>query len=64
MSVKWHNLKVILRYSEGMDRPIVMDMGWMLGVALKFVADYHKSVAQYPNIKTGEEFEGYPLARP
>ena len=41
-----------------------MDMGWMLGVALKFVADYHKSVAQYPNIKTGEEFEGYPLARP
>jgi hypothetical protein len=36
-----------------------MDMGWMLGVALKFVGDYHKSVAQYPNIKTGEEFEGY-----
>jgi hypothetical protein len=36
-----------------------MDMGWMLGVALKFVADYQKSVAQYPNIKTGEEFTGY-----
>ena len=76
MSVKWHNLKVILRYSEGMERPIVtpqwpmvfdlasdpgelynifatkMDMGWMLGVALKFVADFQKSVAQYPNIKT------------
>jgi hypothetical protein len=30
----------------------------------EFVVDYHKSVAQYPNIKTGEEFEGYPLARP
>ena len=83
MSVKWHNLKVILRYCEGMERPIVtpqwpmvfdlasdpgelynifatkMDMGWMVGVALKFVADYQKSIAQYPNIKTGEEFEGY-----
>jgi arylsulfatase len=83
MSVKWHNLKAVLRYSEGMDQPIVtpqwpmlfdlasdpgelynvlstkMDMGWMLGVALKFVADFQKSVAQYPNIKTGEEFSGY-----
>jgi hypothetical protein len=36
-----------------------MDMGWMLGVALKFVADYKESVAEYRNIKTGEEFEGY-----
>ena len=36
-----------------------MDMGWMLGVALKFVADYQKSVTQYPNIKTGAEFTGY-----
>ena len=36
-----------------------MDMGWMLGVALKFVADFQKSVAKYPNIKTGAEFEGY-----
>ena len=83
MSVKWHNIKMVLRYSEGMEQPIVtpqwpmlfdlasdpnelynlmatkMDMGWMLGVALKFVADYHQSVAEYPNIKTGEEFEGY-----
>jgi len=31
----------------------------MLGVALKFVADYQKSVTQYPNIKTGAEFTGY-----
>jgi hypothetical protein len=31
----------------------------MVGVALKFVADYQKSIAQYPNIKTGVEFEGY-----
>jgi hypothetical protein len=83
MSVKWNNIKVILRYSEAMDQPIVtpqwpmlfdlgsdpgelynlfadkMDMGWMVGVALKFVADYKKSVAKYPNIKTGEEFTGY-----
>ena len=83
MSVKWHNMKAVLRYSEGIDQPIVtpqwpmlfdlasdpnelynimatkMDMGWMLGVALKFVGDYHKSVAQYPNVKTGEEFGGY-----
>jgi len=82
MSVKWHNMKAILRYSEGIDQPIVapqwpmlfdlasdpgelynimatkMDMGWVLSVALKFVADYQKSVAQYPNIKTGAEFEG------
>jgi hypothetical protein len=36
-----------------------MDMGWMLGVVLKFVADYQKSIAKYPNIKTGEEFNGY-----
>ena len=83
MSVKWHNIKAVLRYCEGMDQPIVapswpmlfdlasdpgelynlmetkLDMGWMVGVALKFVVDYQKSLAQYPNIKTGEEFTGY-----
>jgi arylsulfatase A-like enzyme len=83
MSVKWHNIKAVLRYCEGMDQPIVkpswpmvfdlasdpgelynimetkLDMGWMVGVALKFVADFQKSVAQYPNIKTGQEFTGY-----
>jgi hypothetical protein len=31
----------------------------MLGVALKFAADFQKSVAGYPNIKTGEESTGY-----
>ena len=36
-----------------------MDMGWMLAVVLKFVADFQKSIAKYPNIKTGEEFNGY-----
>ena len=84
MSVKWRNVKVVLRYSEGIDQPIVkpqwpmlfdlasdpnelynlmatkMDMGWMMGVALKFVADYQKSITEYPNIKTGQDFPGYP----
>jgi hypothetical protein len=36
-----------------------MDMGWMMGVALKFVADYEKSIVRYPNIKTGADFTGY-----
>jgi hypothetical protein len=39
-------------------------MGWMVGVALKFVVDYQKSIAQYPNIKTGAEFEGYDANAP
>ena len=86
MSVKWRNIKVWLRYSEGDDKPIVtpqwpmvfdlgsdpgerynlfnskMDMGWMFGVIWKFVVEYEKSVAQYPNIKPGEEFQGYGKA--
>ena len=28
-----------------------LDMGWIVGVALKFVADYLQSIAQYPNIR-------------
>lgn len=36
----------------------------MLGVALKFVADYQKSVVLYPNIKTGAELEGYEANAP
>ncbi|MGK2963264.1 MAG: hypothetical protein ACSLFK_14160 [Gemmatimonadaceae bacterium] len=36
-----------------------MDMGGMMGVALKFVADYQKSIVEYPNITTGAEFTGY-----
>jgi hypothetical protein len=34
-------------------------MTWMLGAALKFVGEYQKSLAEYPNIKPGEEFNGY-----
>jgi arylsulfatase len=36
-----------------------LDMTWMLGAALKFVGEYQKSLAEYPNIKPGEEFTGY-----
>ncbi len=36
-----------------------MDMLWMLGPAGKVVADYQKSLTEYPNIKPGQEFEGY-----
>src|SRR5271170_2964913 len=32
-----------------------LDMGWMLGVAFRIVGAYEKSIAQYPNIKPGEE---------
>jgi arylsulfatase A-like enzyme len=83
MSVKWNNIKVWLRYSEGVDKPIVspqfpmifdlgsdpaedvnlfvakMDGNWMFEFILPFAAEYEKSVAQYPNIKPGEEFTGY-----
>ena len=36
-----------------------LDMVWMLGIAFRTVAAYEKSIAQYPNIKPGEEFTGY-----
>jgi arylsulfatase len=36
-----------------------LDMTWMLGPALKAVADYQKSVTEYSNIKPGEDFKGY-----
>ena len=83
MSVKWHNVKVWLRYSKSIEEPIVqpqfpmifdlgsdpgeknalfadkMDCGWMFMLALPFIAEYEKSIAQYPNIKPGAEFCGY-----
>ena len=37
-----------------------MDAGWELGVVLGPAAEYLKSFAEFPNIKPGEEFEGYP----
>ena len=86
MSSKWHNIKAIFRYCEGIDQPIVepqfpmffdlgsdpgerynlfdhkLDMAWMFGLALAFIAEYKKSVAEYPNILPGQEFDGYPAA--
>jgi arylsulfatase A-like enzyme len=41
-----------------------LDMGWMFGVALMAIAEYEKSLAQYPNIKPGSEFDGYPAKAP
>jgi arylsulfatase A-like enzyme len=88
MSVKWHNIKIWLRYSESIEKPIVapqfpmifdlgsdpfernalfadkMDNGWMFELILPYVAQYEKSVAQYPNIKPGEEFTGYKQPPP
>ena len=84
MSVKWHNIKIWLRYSESIEKPIVtpqfpmifdlgsdphernalfadkMDIGWMFELILPYVAEYEKSIAEYPNVKPGEEFKGYP----
>jgi len=83
MSVKWHNIKIWLRYSESIEKPIVtpqfpmiydlgsdpfernalfadkMDNGWMFELILPYVAQYEKSLAEYPNIKPGQEFDGY-----
>ena len=88
MSVKWNNIKIWLRYSEGVDKPIVepqfplmydlssdpgeqhglfadrMDQLWEYGIAMKAVAEYQQSIAQYPNIEPGQEFTGYPSAKP
>jgi arylsulfatase len=87
MSVKWHNIKVWLRYCEGMGFPYVtpsfprvfdlgsdpgerwplfddkMECGWEMGVIGKFIVEYEKSIAEYPNIKPGEEFQGYPKSK-
>ena len=39
-----------------------LDMGWMFGIAMSFIAEYQESVAAYPNITPGAEFGGYPAA--
>jgi hypothetical protein len=45
------------RYNLFMDK---LDMGWMIGIAMQPIGEYEKSIAEYPNIKPGEEFTGYP----
>ncbi len=41
-----------------------MDIGWEAAVVLPVVFEYEKSFDQYPNIKPGEEFTGYPASVP
>jgi hypothetical protein len=33
--------------------------GWMLGPVIKLITEYEVRVKEYPNIKVGEEFDGY-----
>lgn len=40
-----------------------LDMGWMFGVASKAIAEYEKTVAEFPNIERGAEFDGYPAPK-
>jgi arylsulfatase A-like enzyme len=83
MSAKWHDIKVVFRYSLGIDQPIVtpqlpmvydlksdpgeevnllarkLDMGWMYAPALHHIADFQQSMAEFPNIAPGADFDGY-----
>ena len=34
-------------------------MGWMFAPALHHVAEFEKTVEQYPNIEPGADFNGY-----
>ena len=37
-----------------------MDMGWVLRPVTQQIVQFKQSVATYPNVKTGEDFKGYP----
>jgi hypothetical protein len=43
------------------DQPAVgqLNVGWMFAPALHHVAEFDKSVEQYPNIAPGADFDGY-----
>jgi len=41
-----------------------MDIGWENANVLPSLFQYMKSIAQYPNIKPGEEFTGYKMQLP
>ena len=84
MSIKWKIYKSIIRYSEGLDKPIVkpqfpmtydlssdpqekwnlfstkLDNVWVFAPMYRLIAQYEASIKKYPNIKTGEDFAGYP----
>lgn len=83
MAVKWEMYKVIFRFCEGIDKPIVepsfplvydlssdpreefnltattLAVGWVLPPVTRIIGAYEKSLAQYRNIKPGEDFKGY-----
>jgi arylsulfatase A-like enzyme len=40
-----------------------MDMGWVLRPVTEEIVRFQKSVETYPNIKTGEDFKGYPTKK-
>ena len=82
-SVKYGNLKFVLRYSDGIPQGFVkpqfpfvydlgsdpsettnlfmtkMDMAWMFKLMVKALIEYKLSIAEYPNVKPGEDFKGY-----
>jgi arylsulfatase len=37
-----------------------MDSGWVFRPVFEHIFAFQKSVAKYPNVKTGEDFNGYP----
>lgn len=83
LSVKWKMYKTILRYCEGVDKPVVkpefpmsydlssdphedwnlfatrLDNAWMFGPVFRAIGEYGVTVKKYPNIKPGQDFEGY-----
>src|SRR5271169_4202623 len=36
-----------------------LTMGWVFAPVLKIIGEYERSVKEYPNIKVGEDFQGY-----
>ena len=36
-----------------------LTVGWILAPNFKLIAEYQRSLQQYPNIKVGEDFKGY-----
>jgi hypothetical protein len=39
-----------------------LDMGWMYAVVYPAIAEY-KSIAEYPNIQPGMDFNGYATSK-
>ena len=40
-----------------------LDVGWMFGVVYQAIAEYKQSIAEYPNIQPGMDFNGYPKSK-